>query len=143
MGFVNLQDLSGSCEVVVFPEIYKASSAVLVKDNLIFLRGKINMRDDEPKIIAEEIIPMAEVQARFTRSIYLDLKTAGLDPVILNDIKDTLAKYPGLTPVFLTFRDPSGKTAMISTGDTLRVKTSDELLVLLEKILGENSVTIR
>lgn len=143
MGFVNLQDLSGSCEVVVFPEIYKASSSVLQKDNLIFLRGKINMRDDEPKIIAEEIVPMSEVQARFTRSIYLDLKTAGLDPVILNDIKDTLAKYPGLTPVFLTFRDPLGKAAMISAGDKLRVKTSDELLGLLEKILGENSVKIR
>lgn len=143
MGFVNLQDLSGSCEVIVFPELYKNSGALLQKDAKIFIKGKINTRDDIPKVIADEIVPIEEVQAKFTRSIFIDLNTAGLDPVILNDIKDILVKYPGTTPVFITFRDPNGKAAQISSGDRLRVKTSDDLLTSLERLVGENSVKIR
>jgi DNA polymerase-3 subunit alpha len=143
MGFLTFQDLNGSCEVVVFPELYKSATLLIKPDSKIFIKGKINTRDDVPKIIADEIVAIEEVQSRFTKSICIDLNTAGLDPVLLKDIKEVLVKHQGTTPVFMTFRDPLGKAAMISSGDRLRVKTTDELLNSLEKLVGENSVKIR
>lgn len=143
MGFLTFQDLNGSCEVVVFPELYKSAAPLIKADSKVFIRGKVNTRDDVPKIIAEEIVAMEEVQSRFTKSIWIDLNTAGLDPVILKDIKGVLMKYQGTTPVFMTFRDPAGKATLISPGDRLRVKTTDELLTSLERLVGENAVKIR
>ena len=129
--------------MVVFPELYKSAGALVHQDAQIFVKGKINTRDDIPKIIAEEIVPIEEVQARFTRSICIDLNTAGLDMGLLTDIKGVLAKHRGATPVFMTFRDPAGKAAMISAGENLRVKTSDDLLSTLERLAGENCVKIK
>ena len=143
MAFLTLQDLSGTCEVIVFPELYKSAGAKLAKDSIIFVRGKINAREDVPKIIAEEIVAIDDVKTRFTRFISIDLQTAGLESEILSDIKKVLLQHKGNTPVYLSFKDPLGKSAVIHSGDSLKVKTTDDLLSSLEKILGENAVKIR
>ena len=143
MAFLALQDLSGSCEVVVFPEVYKNSLSLIKKDTPVFIKGKVNTREDVPKILAEEIVAIGEVQARFTRSVFIELQTTGLDPTLLKDVRGLLSNSRGLTPVYINFRDPAGKTAVVYLGDDLKVKTSDELLASLEKLAGENSIKIR
>lgn len=143
MAFLTLQDLSGSCEVVVFPDLYKAHPALLRKDATIFIRGRVNSRDDIPKVIAEEAVPLDEVKKRFTRLISIDLHTAGLDPELLERLKKILGSHRGRVPVYLSFRDPNGKTAVLQPGDEFRVETTDELFQAIESLLGENAVKIR
>lgn len=143
MAFVSLQDLSGSCEVIVFPETYKKHLALMQADGLIFLSGKINSREDNPKIIAEEIVPITEVKQRFTRGISIYFQTAGMDPEILKQIRSLLLKNKGDTPVYLCFKDYQGKEALMHTGDSLKVKTSDDLLTELAKLVGENCVKVK
>ncbi len=143
MAFVTLQDLRGSCEVVVFPELYKSAAALVKKDATIFVRGKINSRDDIPKVIAEEIVPLDEVKKRFTRMVSIDLHTAGLESDLLKDICRILKSHKGHIPVYLAFRDPKGKTAVLHSGDEYKVSATDELFEELEKLVGENSVKIR
>lgn len=143
MAFLGVQDLSGTCEVVVFPEVFTASRQLLQVDSVIFVRGKINARDDNPKILAEEIVPIETVPSKFTRCISIDLQTAGLAPEVLLEIRNVLQKHKGRTPVFLNFRDPMGKTAVLDSGEGLKVQTSDELIAQLERIVGENAVKIK
>jgi len=143
MAFINLQDLSGSCEVIVFPELYQASQGIIQKDAALFVRGKINKRDDMPKVIAEEIILLDDVQKKFTKSVSIDLMTTGLQPDILKDIKQVLTKYKGQVPVYLRFRDAKGKTAVLDSGEDLRVETSDNLFLDLRKVVGEGAVKVR
>jgi len=143
MAFVTLQDLSGSCEVIVFPELYKSAGKLVQKDTTIFIRGKINARDDIPKVMAEEIVSMEDVKSRFTRYISIDLKTIGLDSSMLKEIRTVLSQHRGKTPVYLSFKDPKGKTAVLHSGEQLRVETTDDLLETLETLVGENSVKIK
>jgi len=143
MAFLTLQDLSGSCEVVVFPELFRNSQTLLQKDATIFVRGKVNARDDIPKVLAEEIVHLDDVKKRFTRMVNIDLLTAGLDPEMLKQIRSILTHHKGMTPVYLTFRDPKGKAAVLHSGEDIKVEASDELFDALEKLVGENSVKIR
>lgn len=143
MAFLTLQDLTGSCEVVVFPALYKQHPALLKKDATIFIRGRVNSRDDIPKVLAEEAVPLDEVKRRFTRLVSIDLHTAGLDPELLEKLKGILNSHRGKVPVYLSFRDPNGKTAVIQPGDAYRVETNDELFHAIESLLGENAVKIR
>ena len=143
MVFVTLQDLSGSCEVVVFPSIYQTEAPLLTQDSMIFVRGKINARDEAPKVLADEIVPLEEVPKRFTRLVSIDLLTAGLDPNMLTDIQKILQRHKGKTPVYLSFRDAEGKTSVIDSGDDLRVEAGDPLFLELEKLVGENCVKIK
>lgn len=55
MAFVHLEDLHGSCEVVVFPKVYEAAQELLEEDRLILVRGRVERRDTKVNVIAEEI----------------------------------------------------------------------------------------
>jgi len=59
MIFLQLQDLTDKAEVVVFPSILEANPAVFQENKIVFITGKKDIRDGEPKIIAhlvEEIL---------------------------------------------------------------------------------------
>ena len=113
------------------------------KDATVFIRGRVNSRDDIPKVIAEEVIPLDDVKKRFTRLVSIDLHTAGLDPVLLEKLKGILGSHRGKVPVYLSFRDPNGKTAVIQPGDEFRVETNGGLFQAIESLLGENTIKIR
>ncbi|NOZ27542.1 MAG: DNA polymerase III subunit alpha [Chloroflexi bacterium] len=55
MAFVQLEDLHGSCEVVVFPRVYEEAQDLLVEDRLILVRGRVEVRDTKTNVIADEI----------------------------------------------------------------------------------------
>lgn len=143
MAFVQLQDLLGTCELVVFPDAYRKFLPLIRKDEIVFVKGKADARDETPKILADEIVPIGEVQKKYTKQVSVDLQTTGLVPELLNEIKVILQKYKGKTPVFIAFRDPKGKKAIIDAGAGLMVETSDALFDELEALLGENSVKIQ
>ncbi|MFZ5802737.1 MAG: DNA polymerase III subunit alpha [Candidatus Omnitrophota bacterium] len=143
MAFLTFQDLSGSCEIVVFPEVYKNSSSCLVKDATLFVKGKVNAREDTPKVLAEEIVSLDDVQKKYTRLVSIDLQTAGLDPETMKEIQRILLRHKGTTPVHLALHDPHGRVVVLHSGEDSKVEASDELFADLEKVVGENAVKIR
>ncbi len=143
MAFVGLEDLNGRAEIVVFPEIFRSSINLLKKDALIFIRGKINMREDTPKVIAEEIIPLDQVEKRLTKVISIDLLTAGLGIETLKKIKDILSHHPGQTPVYINLKDPSGKRTVINSGEDYKVESGMPLFEELGQLLGQDVIKIR
>jgi hypothetical protein len=50
-----LEDLQGAIEVVVFPSSYVQAQSLLTPDAIVCVKGKIDHRDDQPKVIAQEI----------------------------------------------------------------------------------------
>ena len=61
MAFVNLEDLYGITEVVVFPNTYDSSAALLTEGNVIAIRGTINCKENEsPKVLANEILSIED-----------------------------------------------------------------------------------
>lgn len=143
MAFLTLQDLSGSCEVVVFPSVYKTTMSFVQKDQLIYVRGKVDARDDSPKILADEIVPLEEVPKRFTRLVAINLKTAGLVPDTFKEVRRILLRHKGTVPVYISLLDPKGRRTVLDSGENLKVETTDALFEELESLLGENIVKIR
>ncbi|MBI4549717.1 MAG: DNA polymerase III subunit alpha, partial [Candidatus Omnitrophica bacterium] len=143
MAFLSLEDLTGSCEIVVFPEAYKAALPILQKDATLFVKGKINLREDSPKVIAGEIMPLAEVQKRLTRVVAVDLMTTGLNLETLTRLRDILASHKGTIPLYLNFKSPNGATVVLTPDESFRVETSEELFRQIEDLVGENAVKIK
>lgn len=55
MAFVNVSDLSGSIETVIFDEILESYKDLILEDNCVAIRGKISYRNNEPSLIVEAI----------------------------------------------------------------------------------------
>lgn len=57
MAFLNLEDLVGNVEVVVFPKDYERFSNLLLEDSKIFIKGRASVEEDKDgKLICEQIV---------------------------------------------------------------------------------------
>ena len=58
MAFVQLEDMTGTLEVIVFPRQYEKFRDYLKKDSRVYIDGKVNLVDDKgAKLIADTITP--------------------------------------------------------------------------------------
>jgi len=56
MAFVTIEDLYGTCEVVVFEAVLKEARNILIEDNIVVVNGRISIKDDENiSIVANSI----------------------------------------------------------------------------------------
>ena len=62
MAFLQLEDLVGSVEVIVFPRDYEKNSAKLMEDNKVFIKGRVSLEEDrDGKLICERITAFDEI----------------------------------------------------------------------------------
>ena len=140
MAIVGLEDLTGTVETLVFPRSYQKFAGLVRVDSMVFITGKLNLREEEPKLIAEEIIPLEDVKSKFTKAILIKLSTAGLERTQLDDLKDILSRHRGKIPVLLNFQKPDGRSVSMSAGRSYTVKMDDILLEEIESLCGSGSV---
>lgn len=62
MAIVQIEDLSGQTEAVVFPKTYKRFGSLLVEDARMIIWGKLDRRDDQIQLIVEDAEPIEAVR---------------------------------------------------------------------------------
>jgi hypothetical protein len=59
MAFLQMEDMHGGYEVIVFPKIFQSFSNILFENRVLLMKGKISIREDEPpKLIAESFMEL-------------------------------------------------------------------------------------
>jgi len=140
MAFVTLEDLSGLIEVVVFADLYKKSAPLLKGEEPVFVRGKVEVGEENVKIIATEILPFEKAASKLTRTIHLQLKAAGLRREDFLALKDILTDCRGNCPAYMHLHLPSGAEVVIDLGEEWRLDSSDKLAQRLEDLFGYEAV---
>jgi len=60
MLFLNLEDLTNKVEVVVFPGVIEKNPTVFQENKIVFVKGRVDNRDGEIKILANEVEEIVE-----------------------------------------------------------------------------------
>jgi DNA polymerase-3 subunit alpha len=139
---MKLEDLETSIEVLVFADTFEKFSHLLVDDATIMITGNISTRDDEPKIVAQEIISMEVVPKRYTKEVVLHIPTTLASEEMLKKIKSILKLYPGNTPVSICLMIPTGERLFMSAEQSCYVEPMTELFSKLKHIIGEQGVFV-
>ncbi|MGJ7045683.1 DNA polymerase III subunit alpha [Thermoanaerobacterium thermosulfurigenes] len=131
MAFVNLADLYGTIEVIVFPAVYERYSKFLSEDLPVIIKGKVSLREDEePKILCDEVEPLTH---RIREKLWLNVK----EQKDVEKIKGILTKYKGNIPVFIRYENKN-----LAAQKDLWVNGANELLDELASVLGKENVKI-
>ena len=78
MAFVDMEDLYGTVEVVVFPNIYEKFGNLVAEDRIVSIAGTINFKEGEmPKLLADRIVDIRELEAESGGSQARDLRQQG------------------------------------------------------------------
>ena len=143
MAIATLEDLDGIAELLVFPDAYARCGMQLKADAAIFVRGKVDRRDEQAKVIVDEVIPLPDVPRRFTRAVHIRLPAATAQDRELEKIRAILDAHPGQCPVFFCFMYPDGRMVFIETSDQFFVTPNTGFIHEIEAVLGEQSVWLK
>lgn len=138
MAFISLETSEGEVEVILFPKIFNKALGYVKIDNPVFVYGRITVKDNEHKVIAEEITPLHQVYQKYTSALSLRLE-ADADSFLLEQVKQILSAHRGNVPVYLTFLSPKGRWTINSS---LTIQPKEELFLELEQLLGEERVRV-
>jgi DNA polymerase-3 subunit alpha len=95
-----LEDLQSSMEVFVFPRVMAEHGALLENDAVVVVRGRLDMRDEEPKLVAMEIRRPA-LEDSGVGELRISLPLGVLSEGTVGRLKELLADHPGPSPVLL------------------------------------------
>jgi DNA polymerase-3 subunit alpha len=143
MAIAELEDLTGQVEILIFPRTYSKYSNYIKTDAIVSVKGKLNLAEENPKIIADEILPVDQARKKYTSSIDIELSTQNLKKDQLKQLKNTLSEHAGKTPVYLHFVNPDGSSKTMLINSNTKVEADEELIEKLEKIAGNGSVKIK
>lgn len=143
MGFLQIEDLSGSIEVVVFPKTLKEIKKDIENSTNIFIvEGKVDKKEEEVKIIADKISLLgSSIYSNKVRSLHINIKEEKCDDSVLFRLKNILSEYPGELPVIVHLVNDI-EICKIALGSEFKVKESGRLLGELQTIFGASNVWI-
>lgn len=149
MVIAQFEDPQGSMEVTVFPRVYEETAALWQEDEKLFISGKIEMREEEIKLIvdrAERIIIPEEEAPRITHHLRVRIPRTGneaKDIVVAQDALRTIQRFPGADTVELHLPvSPGSDMLIIFDPSDNHVRYCPELQSALEQLLGTGAVRV-
>ncbi|MDB4896280.1 MAG: dnaE1, partial [Firmicutes bacterium] len=107
MAFLNLEDQTGQVEVVLFPRVLSACARHLQADEPLLVKGRLQNQEEEVKVLADEVVPLAAAPAAPAPAapapakepiLYLKADAAAdTDPLMLQT-QALLKRHGGATP---------------------------------------------
>ncbi len=141
MAYVQLEDLQGVVEVIVFPELFQHCSEFLQTDTVIQAMGTVDHMDTGARLKATKLEPLHDLQTRTVKRVVIRLAETPDTWGKLPKLQEVLHRHPGPAQIALHFHLMSEVRAESAPLPNLSVLPSSDLMYEVEQILGKESVT--
>jgi len=136
-----LEDIEGLVEVIVWPDQLGKHGRYLVKDAMLFVQGRVDRSGDEVKLVANDIVPMAEAYARLSKRLHLTMAaTAGEE--LLAGLKDVLQRHPGTVRIALHLLTEHRGEVVELLPERYAVSVDENLVRTLRELMGAERVRV-
>jgi DNA polymerase-3 subunit alpha len=137
MAVFQLEDLQTSCEVMVFPKTMTEHGHKLADDVVVFVKGRVDKREEQPKLMALEI-DVFEGITDGAPPLRIRMSPQRIDEGMIERLKGLLREHPGEAQVFLHL----GERQVLRLPDQFCVDTSHGLVGELRVLLGADSLVL-
>jgi DNA polymerase III subunit alpha len=138
MVFLRLDDLSGSAEAVVFNSVYASSRELCEADRVLVLKGRVDHKEGESKLIAIEVTEFAAYVPPTEVRLKVDARKAPAG--VLRELGHVVRDYPGEARIVLAL-DTSEGPRTLEFGPEYRVAPVPDFYAEVKALLGEAAVT--
>ncbi|MCM8812262.1 MAG: DNA polymerase III subunit alpha [Candidatus Omnitrophica bacterium] len=141
MAILRCEDFDGAVEVLVFPRTFPEVEGHLRADVVVFVSGRVSLREDQPRLIATEITPLEDVWKKKIQTLRFKLGQE-VKRETLERLKELLNAHPGEVPVELFVGKPENGGVRIAAGSGFRVNPSVDFFQTVDSLLGADAIHI-
>ena len=136
MAFLQVEDLLGTVEVIVFPRDYEKNSTKLLEDNKVFIRGRVSLEEDrDGKLICEKITAFDEIP----KKLWVKFPTMEAYEKQIDGLLSFLADSDGNDSVIIYIEE---QKVMKKLPPNRNVNANEALQAKLNEIYGEENIKI-
>ncbi|MEV0192128.1 DNA polymerase III subunit alpha [Kitasatospora purpeofusca] len=129
-----VEDLAGSIDCMFFPASYQLVSSQLVEDAVVFVRGKVDRREDVPRLMGMELSAPDLSNAHAEPPIVIIIPDGKVTPPLVARLGEVLSSHRGTTEVRVRLEEEH-RTTLLRL-DRHRVKSDPALFGDLKQLLG-------
>ncbi|HET7699244.1 MAG TPA: OB-fold nucleic acid binding domain-containing protein, partial [Candidatus Limnocylindria bacterium] len=129
MMFAQVEDLTGSVEATIFPRTYEATAAVWNTDEILLVLGRVEKRDDAPKLLVEHAV-------RFSEDGIRDIKR------VLEETRERLAKRAKFVRPAPAAEPPAARPATPLAPVAIESRPTELVIRFREALDYERSIAI-
>ena len=139
MAIIELEDLYGVIEVIVFPQVLQKYNTIIQEDKIIYVEGRLSIKEDEnAKLIAREIRDMSTESNQHKPNLYLKISSIE-DKELVNDLISIVTKYPGDNDVYIYAEN----IKQMYKWNHIKVNINENLIDELKHILPKTSIKVK
>ena len=136
MAFINLEDLAGAVEVIVFPKDYESKRDLFVEDSKVFIQGRVSVGEDPVgKLICERVTPFSALP----KELWLKFSDKETYMAVEREILDDLKESEGDDSVIIYLEKERARKVLPANRN---VNAAGRLIDALVKKLGEKNVRL-
>jgi DNA polymerase-3 subunit alpha len=124
MAFLNLEDMKGFVEVILFPEVFKAALPCLRGGDPILVRGALDLSEDHVKIKGLEVRSLPELAIPPEKILHLKVPISSLTKSQLEDLRSIIVANKGFYKVLLHLMNGRDRETIIALSDQYTVDPS-------------------
>jgi DNA polymerase-3 subunit alpha len=151
MCIVQLEDMTGTIGVTVFPRAYEDTAELWVEDTVVIVYGEVQIRNDEPGILCNKVKPVKAVEEEMNRKryqIWLRIERSGDDDLSISDdvmkvqeVYRHLTERPGRDHYEIVIANGEWEARLTPSNNTMHY--TSELCAKLEDVLGTGMVKVQ
>jgi DNA polymerase-3 subunit alpha len=130
-----LEDLEAAIEVMVFPKTMLEYGAVLEQDAIVAVKGRLDLREDQPKLICREVRRLELTTPGNDPPVEVVLPLNRLTDSLVRQIRDLVSEHPGPCAVHLRVGEK-----VLRLPPQFNVNPRGGLVGALKELLGTSAV---
>jgi DNA polymerase-3 subunit alpha len=134
---ITLQDMTGSAEVLAFPEAFARCESILKSNARLLIKGRTSVEEVGTRVILMEARLLDEVTELPTQ-LRVRMDMASVDENLLEQLQELFERKPGSCRVSFALCQPDGTVADLDTDK--RVRADGELLAEIQNLVGADAV---
>jgi DNA polymerase III subunit alpha len=137
MVFMRLDDVTGGTDCVVFNSTYQLSRELLTVDRILIVKGRVDHKEGETKLIAMEVAAFEAVAEK--REVRLKIDAMSARPGLIRELATLIRDFPGESPVYVDCMTSQGPR-VYALGPQFKVKPVPDFYAEVKMLLGETAV---
>ncbi|MEX0613395.1 MAG: OB-fold nucleic acid binding domain-containing protein, partial [Pirellulales bacterium] len=133
----DLEDFDGIVRCIIWPEQFAQFSQLVKADAILAMRATVDRRpgSDDVNLIVQELIPLAELSARYTSGVAIRVLEDVHGTEALATLREIIRGYPGNKPLRLRLELASGGSVTLDCAKS-GVTLDAELRRRVDELLG-------
>jgi len=141
MAVIVMEDIAGTVEVVIFPELYAQCAPILHSDTPVVIEGQVKKDERGDSIIANGVDTLEAARDKYTSAARIMLQSDRVNRQNLEALKKVFYRHHGSCPVSLTLHFSGRGEVDLEIPQDITIKPCKEFTAEVNRTMGEPVIT--